>query len=523
MTDIFGDPTTAWAGVLLVVLPLLIIGAGELNERLRQRDSDYQRAVAILRTWVLPLFAVWTLFLVLFNPAADNPVLRLLGSALVIAGSAAALSALATVVASIRDRPRAEGRRAVPRLLLALPRLLLFLATGWILLAGVWAVDLSAALTALGVTSLVVSFALQDTLGGIASGFTLLADQPFQPGDWIRADDVEGRVLDVNWRSSRIETRAGDLVIVPNGQLAGATITNFDEPSRLHRVVVSLQVAYVNAPTRATEMLLATARATPGVLDTPEPAVRIVQIDDPLMGYEVQMWIDDYAIAPSVRSDFGSLVWYYSHRFEVPLPSPAQDLYLWDGERIAAQGVRDRASLTAGLGRSPLLDRLTAGDLDILSDSATAARFAAGETILAHGDGNLVLVELGRARLQVLAPNDETQPVADVNDGDLVGVLGLDPPPGYTVSVVALTDCDVIELAPDAAGEVISRSPDLNAALEQLTTSRGRRIRRTLRRVAGRRALTAGTPPSPSTESGDQPAAETVTADAATPGTGGGS
>ena len=106
-------------------------------------------------------------------------------------------------------------------------------------------------------TSLVVSFALQDTLGGIASGFTLLADQPFQPGDWIKTGDLEGRVLDINWRSSRIQTRNGDLVVVPNGQLANATITNFDEPSRLHRVVVPVQVAYSNAPTRVNEMLLA--------------------------------------------------------------------------------------------------------------------------------------------------------------------------------------------------------------------------------------------------------------------------
>ena len=41
-------------------------------------------------------------------------------------------------------------------------------------------------------TSLVISFALQDTLSGIASGFTLLADQPFGTGDWIESDDVEG-------------------------------------------------------------------------------------------------------------------------------------------------------------------------------------------------------------------------------------------------------------------------------------------------------------------------------------------
>jgi hypothetical protein len=81
---------------------------------------------------------------------------------------------------------------------------------------------------------------------------------------------------------------------------------------------------------------------------------------------------------------------------------------------------------------------------------------------------------------------------------------------------MAVTDCDVIELASDAAGEVISQSPELNAALEQLTASRGRRIRRILRRVADRPALTTGTGAGPSGESQTEPAPDT-----ATPGTGG--
>ena len=72
-------------------------------------------------------------------------------------------------------------------------------------------------------------------MSGIASGFTLLADQPFSTGDWIESNDIEGRVIDVNWRATRIQDRNGDLVVIPNGQLATATIVNFDQPSRLHQ------------------------------------------------------------------------------------------------------------------------------------------------------------------------------------------------------------------------------------------------------------------------------------------------
>ncbi len=480
MSDIFRDPATGWAALLVIVLPLLIIGIGEVEERLRQRDSSLGPSVSILRVWVVPLLALWALVAVLFDPGSDNIIVRALASALVIAASSAALAAIAVLIGRLRDRPRAEGRRSIPRLVLAMPRLIVLLVAGWALIAGVWAVDLSAALTALGVTSLIVSFALQDTLGGLASGFTLLADQPFQPGDWISAGDVHGQVVDINWRSSRILTRDGDLVIVPNGQLAKATITNHDEPARLHRVVVSLQVAYRNAPTAAVDMLLAAARATPGVLNDPVPEARVVQIDDPLMGYEVHLWIDDYAIAPRVKSDFGSLVWYYSNRMNVPLPSPAQDLYLWDGNKVELESHPDHASRLQGLRRSSLLAELDGDDLDELAETANREQFARHETILdvdlARG---LAVLERGQAQLVLRFDDAPDVTVLDLDAGDLIGLLDTADDTGLAgLAVVAVTDCDVVALRPDVVGRVIARSPALAAALEQLSMSRRRRARR---------------------------------------------
>ena len=325
------------ASIVIVLLPALIIGVGELEERLRQRDSSLRPSVAIVRVWVVPLAAVWLLVSTLFEVDAGRFSMRLLGSALLLAIAAALLSAFRVVVDRIVDRPRRTDRRSVPRLLLAVPRLAVILVTAWWLIAGVWGVDLSAALTALGVTSLVVSFALQDTLGGIASGFTLLADQPFSPGDWVKSGDVEGRVIDVNWRSTRIENRDGDLVVIPNGQLSKATIVNFDQPSRFHRVMVPVQIERSAPPTAAKAMLLEAARSTAGVVADPPPVVFVTNIADPVVDYQAFMWVDDFAIVPRVRADFASLVWYLSYRHGVPLPNPAQDLYLFDGVQTATR------------------------------------------------------------------------------------------------------------------------------------------------------------------------------------------
>ncbi len=485
MSSLFPDSSSAWAALVIVVLPLLIIGAGEFDERLRQRDSELRAAFSTFRVWVVPLLTIWVLGRVLFDFEGDNPAIRLLGTAILLSGATAVLSALRVVVVRLSDRPRTSGRRPIPRLLLAMPRLLLILTVAWLVIAGVWGVDLSAALTALGVTSLVISFALQDTLSGIASGFTLLADQPFSPGDWIESGDVEGRVIDVNWRSTRVQTRNGDLVVIPNGQLANGKITNYDRPSSLHRVMVPVQIERSAPPTAAKEMLLDAARSTPGVVAEPPPLVVVSQIADPVVDYQTYMWIDDYSIAPLVKADFGALVWYLSYRHGVPLPNPAQDLYLFDGAKTALESAVSADDVRRRLMDAPVVADLDDDVLDHLAAGASIDQYQRGETILTQGErGDLFLLDSGRASLMLEQPGGADVAVLDIEPGEMIGILDEPAESGRTVRVGAVTDCDVIRIPPDAAARAITLAPELAAVLDQLAVTRRRRIDRVLRRIA---------------------------------------
>jgi len=500
MRSLFSDPNAAWAALIIVVLPLFIIITREVEEQLRQRDSEFQGAFSIIRIWIVPLLTVWILARSLFDVAEDNVFIRLLGSALVFAGATTALSALRVVVKALIDRPRHGDRRPVPRLLLAMPRLLVILATAWFLIAGVWDVDLSSALTALGVTSLVISFALQDTLSGIASGFTLLADSPFSPGDWIQSDDVEGRVIDVNWRSTRVENRDGDLVVIPNGQLANATIINYDQPSRVHRVKVPVQIERSAPPTAAIAMLVDAARSTAGVVAHPPPFARVTQIADPVVDYEASMWIDDFALAPRVKADFGALVWYLSYRHGVPLPNPAQDVYVFDGAKTAIEGQITDADLRRYIVESRLMVELDDDVLDRLAAGARLAQYQGGETIVAEGGRHdLLLLQRGRAALVLRDVDDPSVAdidVLDIEAGELFGLLDETHHAGRTAVVLAVTDCDVVRIAPEAAAFAISQAPDLSLALDQLGVTRRRRIERVIRRANRAAEVDAAAPQS---------------------------
>lgn len=473
-----GSGSSIWTIVVIVIVPLVIIASAELDERLRQRDSPLRLAAMMLRTWSLPFFALWALLVPVLGVERDSLAVRAALTGLLLSIAAAVQRALRVGVDRTRVRMSAGGRRNAPELLLMLPRLAVVLIAAWLLIDTVWGVDLSAALTALGVTSLVISFALQDTLSGLASGVLLLSDQPIQPGHWIRVDETEGMVVDINWRTTRIRDRNGDMIIVPNSELAQSSIVNYTDVDSLHRVVVSLQVAFVNPPTLAKAMLMDAALATEGVLASPPPNVLVTTIDDPLMGYDVHLWVDDYAIVPRVMSDFGSLVWYQSHRHKVPLPSPAQDIFLHDGD--APEAVPGPAETRVALGQSPLLSTLEEADLDRLVQATSYARYAVGEliSISSASARNLVLIVDGRARIVLRRPDGDETTFGELADGDIAGLLAEQSVGGNAIGVRAVTDCQVAIVEGDAIEEVASRSVDLAAAFNRMASVRRRRAER---------------------------------------------
>jgi small-conductance mechanosensitive channel len=139
-------------------------------------------------------------------------------------------------------------------------------------------VPITPLLTTLGVGTLAVALALQDTLANFFSGLYLAADRPIREGDYVRLDSgEEGYILSVGWRSTRLRTIAGNVAVIPNAKLARASITNFDMPARAVLSTVRVPVAYGQDTRRVARVLAEVAAGAvgqvPGLLATPPPTV----------------------------------------------------------------------------------------------------------------------------------------------------------------------------------------------------------------------------------------------------------
>ena len=142
-------------------------------------------------------------------------------------------------------------------------------------------ISLTAIWTTLGVGSVAVALALQETLSNLFAGLYLLAERPVNPGDYIKLDSgQEGYVMQISWRSTRLRTQANNVVFVPNSTMAKAVITNYSMPELRVSVTITTRVAYGSDPREVEKVLLDVTREAakegfPGLLLDPAPSVAL--------------------------------------------------------------------------------------------------------------------------------------------------------------------------------------------------------------------------------------------------------
>lgn len=131
--------------------------------------------------------------------------------------------------------PRWSGN-AVPKLLTQMTLMLLIIVAVGIIMVQVYEVPISGVLTTSGLFIAIIGFALRNMISDLFTGIALGIERPFSVGDWIQVPDgTVGRVVEMNWRSTRLLTREEISVVIPNSELAISTFKNFSKPERAWR------------------------------------------------------------------------------------------------------------------------------------------------------------------------------------------------------------------------------------------------------------------------------------------------
>lgn len=471
--NIFQSSIFGWSIAVIVLIPLLIVLLNEIIDRLRRRNNPVAEIFALLRDVALPLMAVVMVLRFLFRVQETNLPTRLVStvfwSLLIVIVFRFSRSVLGK-----GEYEESDWRASIPSMFLRLPPYLIIGYIAFHIVQNVWSLPVSEMATTLGLGSVVVAFALQDTLSNLVSGLLLLANSPFKTGEWIHVGDVEGSVVDVNWRYTSIETRNGDLVVIPNGSISQESIENHSRPYLRTRIVQDIDVAFSNPPNKVKHMFMQTMLETPGVLHEPAPNVATTRIDDPLMGYQVQYWISDFADKPKIHNNFMTRVWYAVQRYDIALPSPAFDLYNYDAEKVNADSEITSEVRTGYLESLDAFDILPEAVLKKLGKVSAYKHYAVGETVVEAdmAEPGIIVIYTGNIRLMMHDEEGVRHELDQLGAGEFFCENGLFGRPISTVEAVTVSDAEVLVIPHTEMNSVINRNQRFSAEVNSLITQR---------------------------------------------------
>ncbi len=192
----------------------------------------------------------WLSYPVLRLPVQATVVINLLIRTLIIFSIVWAAYRLTDVMADILGSKAAETDTKLDDQLIPLVRKslkLLIVVAGLLLILQNLNINVASLLAGLGIGGLAVAFAAKDTLANFFGSIMIFLDRPFQIGDWIVVDGVEGIVEEVGFRSTRIRTFYNSLICIPNSRFTDRPIDNYGE-RRYRRIFTTLGVSYDTTP-----------------------------------------------------------------------------------------------------------------------------------------------------------------------------------------------------------------------------------------------------------------------------------
>ena len=175
--------------------------------------------------------------------------------------------------------------------------------------------------------TLAIGFAMQDVLKNFVAGVFIFTEKPFRIGDWIEFDDNAGVVEDISLRITRVRTFDNELLTVPNSRLTDNVVKNPVDAAKL-RLKFVFGIGYDDDVERATEIILEEARSHDGIMDDPEPSVRLTELGDSSVGLQSRIWIENPSRADFVKTR-GEFVHDVKRRFDeegIDIPYPHRAL-----------------------------------------------------------------------------------------------------------------------------------------------------------------------------------------------------
>ena len=317
-----------------------------------------------------------------------------------------------------------------------------------------------------GALAVVLGLAIQSTLSDVFAGIVINTTDPYEVGNWVCIDGVEGKVLEMNWRATHLLTSQGDVMIVPNAIAAKAKITNSSRPAALHGLTITLEITPEARPGLVLDALNLAVKSVRAVLADPAPSALVKSASAQSLQYEVTAFVDDMGKKSAVANELYDQCHRHLEAAGVEL-RPLGEPRLQDASSASGDvriGVLRRVDLFA---------TLTLDELAQLAQGLSCKAHESGEVLVTPESvaKSLMIVDSGVLSAVAGEGADQVE-VARLGPGQTCGEGGLLAGLPARVKVTTLTRCVIYRLTKDSLTPILKNNPDVVQLMCELLSRR---------------------------------------------------
>jgi small-conductance mechanosensitive channel/CRP-like cAMP-binding protein len=320
-----------------------------------------------------------------------------------------------------------------------------------------------------GAFAIIIGLALQSSLADVFSGIVLNIERPYHVGDWIIVDDnLQGQIVETNWRATHILTGNQDIAIIPNSVIAKTKLVNCSRPNRVHGASLRIKLEPLTTPVAACALLKEALLSSPHVLRTPEPGVTIKDISAESMDFELGYTVGDVGKVDQAQNELFERV--YRTVSAAGLKFAPRLSSITRGVDAASGQLTTTERLLAGIS---LFSTLTRNEIASLASQMQLKEYKPGMLVARHGTilQALCIVGFGVLRGTVEDNGDKVE-ILRLAPGDYFGELGLLTGASLDGELTSLTKVGVYEISKEALAPLLRARPHLAEELSESLADR---------------------------------------------------
>jgi small-conductance mechanosensitive channel len=341
--------------------------------------------------------------------------------------------------------------------------------------------DLSSIVTTSAILTAVVAFAMQDTLGNVLAGMSIQLDNSVRIGDWVSVDGISGRVRDIRWRSTLVETRNWETVVIPNSMLMKARVAILgqrDGAPLQWRRTLDFMVDPGVPPARVIAIVDDEMRelSIPNVARTPAPSCVLKGFEDGNLRYQLRYFLTDILEDDLTDSMVRVHLFASLQRAGIRVAEPQRTVHAVTRDEAHAETVR-RRELTRrlqALASVPPFATLSEDDKADVAERLQYAPFARGDVITKQGNKAhwLYILAFGEAEVLYEPPGGAPRVMGALHAGQFFGEMALLTGDARAATVVAKTDVECYRLDRASFQELLLGRPEIAEEIKRVMGGR---------------------------------------------------